>query len=241
MRRSSPFPRQQPFDCDNAAILPWRGAPPPLLFAVAAAFRAAPLPVPPLARVEVVDVAIHSPAFSDSLAVFADEQTFDRQRKGVGNFARQQGNWADLTGSNLSPQAVFAGTANRTKIDAIGLFTGQVGYAWNAFLLYAKGGAAVVRDKYDSYLTAPLGPLPTGFSETRWGGVVGVGAEYSFARNWSFAVEYDHLFMGTRDVAMTYDPAFIAALNHIERIRQDVDMVTARINYRFSAPVTAKY
>ena len=104
----------------------------------------------------------------------------------------------------------------------------------------------MARDKYDSYLTAPLGPLQTGFvsnrgSETRWGGVVGVGAEYSFARNWSFAVEYDHLFMGTRDVAMTYDPAFIAALNHNERIRQDVDMVTARINYRFSTPVTAKY
>ena len=47
--------------------------------------------------------------------------------------------------------------------------------------------------------------------------------------------------MGSRDVAMTYDPAFIAALNHNERIRQDVDMVTARINCRFSTPVTAKY
>jgi len=157
-----------------------------------------------------------------------------------------QGNWADLTGSNASQLAIFAGTANRTRIDAIGLFTGQVGYSWNAFLLYVKGGAAVTHDKYDSYLTAPLGPLAAGFvsnrgSETRWGGVVGIGGEYSFARNWSFALEYDHLFMGSRDVAMTYDPAFIAALNHNERIRQDVDMVTARINYRFGAPVTAKY
>ena len=32
---------------------------------------------------------------------------------------------------------------NQTKIDAIGLFTGQVGYAWNNVLLYVKGGAAV--------------------------------------------------------------------------------------------------
>jgi outer membrane immunogenic protein len=157
-----------------------------------------------------------------------------------------QGNWADLKGSNASQLAVFAGTANRSRIDAIGLFTGQVGYSWNAFLLCVKGGAAVTRDKYDSYLTAPLGPLPTGFvsnrgSETRWGGVAGVGGEYSFARNWSFALEYDHLFMGSRDVAMTYDPAFIAALNHNERIRQDVDMVTVRINYRFGGPVVARY
>ena len=157
-----------------------------------------------------------------------------------------QGNWADLSGSNASQVALFAGTANRSRIDAIGLFTGQVGYSWNAFLLYVKGGAAVARDKYDSFLTAPLGPLPTGFvsnrgSETRWGGVVGIGGEYTLSRNWSFALEYDHLFMGDRNVAMTYDPAFIAALNHNERIRQDVDMVTARINYRFSGPLVAKY
>jgi len=157
-----------------------------------------------------------------------------------------QGNWANLTGSNPSQNLLFAGVANRTKIDGIGLFTGQVGYAWNAFLLYVKGGAAVVSDKYDSFLTAPMVPLPTGFitdrgSETRWGGVVGIGGEFSFTRNWSCAVEYDHLFMGARDVFMTYDPAFVAALNHSEHIRQDVDMVTARINYRFGAPVVAKY
>ena len=51
----------------------------------------------------------------------------------------------------------------------------------------------------------------------------------------------DHLFMGDRNVSMTYDPAFVAALNHSERIRQDIDLVTARINYRFGGPVIAKY
>ncbi len=157
-----------------------------------------------------------------------------------------QGNWADLTGSNASEVALFTGSGNRTKVDAIGLFTGQVGYAWNAFLLYLKGGAAVTRDKYEGFLITAMPPLPAGFisnrgSETRWGGVVGIGGEYAFSPNWSFALEYDHLFMGDRDVSMTYDPFFIAALNHNERIHQDVDMVTARINYRFGGPVVARY
>jgi hypothetical protein len=40
--------------------------------------------------------------------------------------------------------------ANQTKIDAIGHFTGQIGYAWNNVLLYAKGGAAVT----DNFFTA---------------------------------------------------------------------------------------
>jgi outer membrane immunogenic protein len=161
-----------------------------------------------------------------------------------------QGNWANLSGSNLSQNIFFDGTgiANRSQIDAIGLFTGQVGYSWNNFLLYVKGGAAVARDKYDSFLTTALGGQPAGFvvsrgDETRWGGVVGVGGEYAFTRNWSLALEYDHLFMGSRDVAMVYDPALFvpALLNHSERIRQDIDMVTVRLNYRFGGPVVAKY
>ena len=55
-----------------------------------------------------------------------------------------QGDWADLNGSNAS--TVF-GVINRTRLDAFGLFTGQIGYAWNNALLYVKGGAAVTRDQ----------------------------------------------------------------------------------------------
>ncbi|UGY13913.1 outer membrane protein [Bradyrhizobium septentrionale] len=90
-----------------------------------------------------------------------------------------KGNWADLSGSNPSVVPLFAGFANRSKIDAIGLFTGQIGYSWNSFLLYAKGGAAVVRDRYESFITPAFGPgVPVGFiadrsDETRWGGAGG--------------------------------------------------------------------
>src|SRR6201994_1357399 len=38
-----------------------------------------------------------------------------------------QGNWADLSGSTTS---VLGTGALRSKMDAFGLFTGQVGYAW---------------------------------------------------------------------------------------------------------------
>ena len=160
-----------------------------------------------------------------------------------------QGNWADLSGSNVSQNALFAAppaVANRTRIDAFGLFTAQIGYSWNNFLLYAKGGAAVARDKYEVFTADaaifPAGSIVARGSETRWGGVAGIGGEYAFAPNWSVALEYDHLFLGTRDVAITYDPAFfIPALNHRERISQDVDMVTVRVNYRFGGPVVAKY
>src|SRR6266576_3269842 len=101
-----------------------------------------------------------------------------------------QGNWADFTGSNVS--LVFPAITNRTKIDAFGFFTGQVGYAWNNALVYVKGGAAVVNDKYNYFTTLAPAVAPGTASETRWGAVVGVGFEYGFAPNWSFGVEYDH-------------------------------------------------
>jgi outer membrane immunogenic protein len=80
-------------------------------------------------------------------------------------------------------------------------------------------------------------------SSTRWGGAVGVGFEYGFTPNWSFGVEYDHLFMGNANNTFNGLAPLAAALVN-NRVSQDVDMVTARINYRFGgygAPIAARY
>ena len=148
-----------------------------------------------------------------------------------------QGNWADLKGSHITMilAAPLVGGTRTSRIDALGLFTGQLGYAWGNTLLYVKGGAAVARDEYGS--TTP-GFLPDYGSETRWGGVVGIGLEYGFTANWSLAFEYDHLFLGNRNVNFY---TATGVFDGSDRIRQDVDMVTARINYRFGGPVIAKY
>jgi len=140
-----------------------------------------------------------------------------------------QGNWADFSGDNTS--ALFA-TRNRTEIDAFGLITGQVGYAWNNVLIYVKGGAAVVSDKYEISSTA--GALLASTSDTRWGGTVGAGLEYGFAPNWSVGVEYNHIFLSDKDVTF-------AGFAGTERIRQDVDMGLVRLNYKFGGPMLGRY
>jgi outer membrane immunogenic protein len=147
-----------------------------------------------------------------------------------------QGDWANLRGSNIS--AAFPAFTNRSKIDALGLFTGRVGYAWNNALLYVKGGAGVVNDKFDSVTTVGGVLAGSAGTQTRWGGAVGAGFEYGFTPNWSFAVEYDHVWLDTKQTTFT-TPA--GALFGNDRIRQDLDLVTARINYRWGGPVVAKY
>jgi outer membrane immunogenic protein len=154
-----------------------------------------------------------------------------------------QGDWADLKGSNLSLAARIPDSfINQTKVDAIGLFTGQVGYAWNNVLWYVKGGGALTDNKYSSIFTAAAAAqgLPPGVvwnqaTETRWGGAAGTGLEFAFAPNWSVGVEYDHLFMGTNNVTfpqMQFSPNQFA-VGRSDDIRQDVDMGTVRVNYHF--------
>lgn len=146
-----------------------------------------------------------------------------------------QGNWADFSGSNTS---LVTGFTNRSRVDAFGLITGQVGYAWNNVLVYVKGGAAVVGDKYDIYAT-PGGARLANADEGRWGGTVGAGLEVGFAPNWSVGVEYNHLFLGHRDLVFTTTPGAGAFSN--ERISQDVDIGLVRLNYRFGGPSIGRY
>jgi outer membrane immunogenic protein len=147
-----------------------------------------------------------------------------------------QGNWADFRGSNAS--TLFIGARNDSRIDAFGLFTGQVGYAANNVLFYVKGGAAVTADRFRIF------DIPTGLvvgttgDDTRWGASVGAGIEFGFAPNWSAGIEYNHLFMQDRTHTFVDGAgAFFAA----DRIQQDVDLVTVRVNYRWGGPVIAKY
>ncbi|MGY3610926.1 MULTISPECIES: outer membrane protein [unclassified Bradyrhizobium] len=143
-----------------------------------------------------------------------------------------QGNWADLTGSNVS--IAFPADINRTKTNAFGLMTGLIGFTSNNVLLYAKGGAAVTSNTYQVTSTLTGAQLAT--DSTRWGAAIGAGVEVGFAPNWSVGIEYDHLFMPDGTVSFTTGAGTVTT----DRIRQDFDLVTARLNYKFS-PVVLKY
>ena len=61
-----------------------------------------------------------------------------------------QGDWTNLRSSHVS---LFNPTfTDSSKVQGLGLFTAQIGYAWNTVaLLYMKGGVALTR------LTFPFG------------------------------------------------------------------------------------
>lgn len=143
-----------------------------------------------------------------------------------------QGNWAHISGSHvdmLDPTFTDSSTVRDFGILAL---TG--GWAVNNVLFYGKAGVAWV----DNHYSTSDGVQNFTAKDVRWAPAVGVGFEYGFSRNWSFAVEYDHIFAGHHDVTMTDQVGdfFGASMR-----QQDLDLITARLNYRFGGPVVARY
>jgi outer membrane immunogenic protein len=155
-----------------------------------------------------------------------------------------QGDWADLRGStqNLSDPLSQIGS----RVDAFGLFTGQIGYAWNNVLLYGKGGAALVDRRFDFISNATGLVTATSGYATRLGGTAGVGLEVGFAPNWSVGVEYDHVFaLSRRSVAFTATGLGTAAAGTpvagTFTSGGDMDLATVRVNYRWGGPALSRY
>jgi outer membrane immunogenic protein len=150
------------------------------------------------------------------------------------------GDWANLTAGR--PSTVNPIVALNSNVTGLYSATARVGGAWNNVLFYVKGGAAWATDKYNETVTfvgaAPV--LGTIASETRTGWIAGVGGEFGITPNLSVALEYDYAGFGNKTVGFVPAPG-TAFTGFNEQIGQNVQMVTARLNWRFGGPVVAKY
>jgi outer membrane immunogenic protein len=130
----------------------------------------------------------------------------------------------------------------RTRTNEIASLTGRVGYSWDHFLLYGKGGGAWAHNNYSilNLNCALFATCNLTGSTDRTGWTAGVGLEWAFADHWSALVEYDHYGFGSKGVTF-FDP--VNVLTRVYNVKQDVDVVKVGINYRFwsAAPVVARY
>lgn len=153
----------------------------------------------------------------------------------------------------------FIVSANcRVRIDMAGTFTGRVGYALGPAgrtLLYARGGVAAVRDKFDIAANATLPPQATDTMVWKWGGTVGAGVEQALTPAWSVKFEYDYLAFGSSSVptppsfVQTAPPdpnSYVPTAGLSAGVRQHLHVVKLGANYRFGTdpwagwPVTAR-
>jgi outer membrane immunogenic protein len=142
--------------------------------------------------------------------------------------------WTNADGSNtnaspLIPGLSLTGTVNYSWFATA---TGRVGYAWNNWLGYVKGGAAFTDIDLGGRVTVGgvLANTVNALSDTRTGWTVGVGIENGFAGNWSWKLEYNYMDFGTQSYNLTATPpAGITTVNH----DLTVQAVKFGVNYRF--------
>ncbi len=160
--------------------------------------------------------------------------------------------WTDIAGQTSDP--FFSGKSGgplllAAKTHWLASATGRIGYAWDRWLLYAKGGAAWARNRYDvqnsafwgaGNTIAPcfngvtfVGCNPSG-SQTRFGWTIGVGVEWAFIDNWTAGIEYAHYDFGHDSVILTESTNAAPPLSAPINFKQTVDVVKLNVNYRFA-------
>jgi outer membrane immunogenic protein len=160
---------------------------------------------------------------------------------------------ADIKGSLhriLSAGSVTSDQTFHVSTDWLASETGRIGYDWNRWLLYVKGGAAWARHSAQIHIVNCIdfngsqGCATGQDSHTRTvrpGWTIGAGLEWAFWDNWSARLEYDFYDFGNRVTAV--NPTLGPIPVDVER---NVHTVTLGVNYRFwsfpatSSPVIAK-
>lgn len=149
-----------------------------------------------------------------------------------------QFNGADI--KRTDPSINFPDTDSlSSKISSFATATARVGYSFNNWLPYIKGGYAAAHletknfDIFGDYLS---------HSTWRSGYVVGAGVEYAFAANWIFGVEYNYMnFGGKTFTGVSVDSSGAPFNDEHFNDTLKLSTVTARLSYKFGGPVVAKY
>jgi outer membrane immunogenic protein len=154
--------------------------------------------------------------------------------------------WTDAKGSNVNLALPLF--TDFTQVKSLASVTGRIGYAFDRFLPYVKGGWAWERDNYSlngqvlaGVVAVALVPVTATATETRGGWTVGVGGEYAFADNWTAFLEYDYYDFGRRTDAFVTTAG--VAFGNIS-IDERKSVVKAGINFKFGGgggPVVARY
>jgi outer membrane immunogenic protein len=140
--------------------------------------------------------------------------------------------WSNARNNNANAFAApgFVLT-DEAHIKSLASVTGRVGYAWDRFLGYVKGGGAWVKSDY-SLLVGGLAVATATASNSGW--TLGVGGEYAFLNWLTGFVEYDYYrFDNSNSGALVCTPAVcgIAATN--VGIKTEINVLKAGLNFKF--------
>ena len=134
---------------------------------------------------------------------------------------------------SLVTGALIAPSQFTTTNDFLASATGRLGYVYGGgrWMLFARGGVAWTRDRYEDSLVLPAGPAvdPTA-TVNRTGWTVGGGVEWAFAPQWSVNLESNYYEFGTQTIILRNAAPVFNVTTHI---RDQFSATTVGVNYHF--------
>jgi len=113
---------------------------------------------------------------------------------------------------------------------------GRLGYAFDRWMIYAKGGGGWVGANGFTVTDVTAGITATpGNSSTVSGWLIGGGFEWAFANSWSLRAEYDYFGLSGRSFTIPGGviPALGLAADTFNTGTSNIQMATVGINFRF--------
>jgi outer membrane immunogenic protein len=143
--------------------------------------------------------------------------------------------WADISGTTTMGLTFPGGTTStatwNTKLKWQATATPRLGYAWQNWLLYAKGGlAAGGADVSVAQVSGTGGAFSA--TQQRVGWTAGIGAEYALTHNWIVGIEYDYVDLGTESYAGNGTTSTGASRFFSENVKLNYSEVLGRISYK---------
>jgi opacity protein-like surface antigen len=115
----------------------------------------------------------------------------------------------------------------KSTTDFLASVTARIGYAWDRWMLYGKGGVALVGDRYRA--TDAMQIFAFDGAENRLGWTAGAGIEWAFDPLWSVKLEYNYYGFGTRSVLFV--DSTLLGINAPVNIQQNIQVVTLGLNF----------
>jgi outer membrane immunogenic protein len=148
----------------------------------------------------------------------------------------------DWTRAKTDNQNVFLTTnfpglgpiVNHTEITSLASVTGRVGYAWDRFLLYGKGGGAWVRADHSFVVNGAT--VASSSDNSRGGWTAGVGGEYAFTNWLTGFVEWDYYKFNTDNPSgLVCAPGACGGFFFTNNVgvKETINVVKAGLNLKF--------
>ena len=140
------------------------------------------------------------------------------------------------SGGNISKTTTFATTVAepgddtatfRSTTDFLASITGRIGYAFDRWLVYGKGGVALVGDRYHAQDVDGFYFFDA--TENRIGWTAGAGVEWAFTPEWSVKLEYDYYGFGTK--SLLFIDSTISGVQAPVNISQNIQVVLLGVNF----------